>query len=100
MPNTGSEPVGIELVTSVAREVWENKIWTEATCMGQGLKMEDLAKWMAQFNTSICNDLMPGFDKSKYQKLFGGWLNKQKGKGYKLNHGLSTNGGAPPLKTL
>lgn len=93
-------PIGIERVAEVAGEVLKNQRWAENTCMGQQLTPEALRKWMAQFNTSICNDTMADFDQSKYQKLFGGWLNRQKAKGYSLQSVPMSNSGAPPLKPI
>lgn len=94
------EPVGIARVKEVARDVWESREWCESVCIGHGLTLEALMKWMAQYNSSICNDVIHGFDKSKYQKMFGGWLNTQKGKGYNLNNSLPKESSAPPLKTI
>jgi hypothetical protein len=65
--------------------------------MGNTISEDDLKKWMAQFNASVANDTMPGFNASKYKKLFGGWLNTQKGKGYKLE---KNNHQSPQLRKL
>jgi hypothetical protein len=68
--------------------------------MGNQLKPDDLQKWMAQFNASICNDVMPDFSESKYKKLFGGWLNRQKAKGYTLSESKPQSAQSSSLKTL
>jgi len=94
------EPIGIDHVAKIAGEVWGNRRWVENVCMGQQLTPEALQKWMAQFNASICNDKMPGFSSANYQKLFGGWLNKQKSKGYSLNSQVGPGSGAPPVKKI
>lgn len=99
-PGEEKIPLGIDRVSEVAGQVWGNQRWVEAICMGQMLQPEALKKWMAQFNSSICNDFVPDFDKSKYQKLFNGWLNRQKSKGYSLQHTPLSQHGAPPLKPV
>lgn len=81
---TKPEPIGSERVAEVANKVWSDQRWKEAIYQGHHLQQQDLQKWMAQFNASICNDVMPDFSESKYKKIFGGWLNKQKAKGYTL----------------
>lgn len=78
-------PIGSEWVSMIANKVWNDRKWCEATCQGHYLKSDELQKWMAQFNASIASDVMHDFGESKYKKLFGGWLNKQKSKGYKLS---------------
>lgn len=90
--------IGIETVSLAAREVWDNARWKEAIFMGHGIDENQLKQWMAQFNSSICNDIFYGFDAAKYMKLFGGWLNKQKSKGYKLPENQSN--GLSNLKKL
>lgn len=91
------EPIGMDVVAQVANKVWNDKKWCESVCQGQYLKSDDLQKWMAQFNASICNDVMPDFTESKYKKLFGGWLNKQRSKGYELPKNQQTTS-SPTLK--
>ncbi len=81
---TTIEPIGSEKVVGVANKVWGDQRWKEAICQGHHLPPKDLQKWMSQFNASICNDVMPDFSESKYKKIFGGWLNTQKAKGYTL----------------
>lgn len=76
--------LGSEFVKGVAKAVWEDKGWIESICMGQTLQPDEIARWMAQFNSSICNDSVPGFGPPSYKKMFLGWINKQRGKGYKL----------------
>jgi hypothetical protein len=82
-------PIGIDRVKEAAKGAWGNEIWLESICMGHSLSKEEVKRWMAQFNASVCNDLIPDFNISKYQKLFGGWLNTQKAKGYKLPNNSS-----------
>lgn len=94
-------PIGIEKTKQVANLVWKDQNWVHSVCQGHYLKPEHLQQWMAQFNASICNDLIPDFSESKYKKLFGGWLNTQKAKGYKLTEPEKlTSNGSPTLKTL
>lgn len=76
--------IGIETVKVAAREAWNNQSWREQVCMGHGLKEEELKQWMAQYNSSLSNDTVPNFTNGTYRKMFGGWLNKQREKGYKL----------------
>jgi len=93
-----AEPVGIDRVAEVAGLVWANQRWVENVCIGQQMKPDDLKKWMAQYNASICNDVIPDFDQAKYQKMFGGWLNSQKSKGYSLQKVNENH--APALKKV
>ncbi len=88
--------IGSDAVSQVANKVWGDQKWVENICMGNQLKPGDLQKWMAQFNASICNDVMPDFSESKYKKLFGGWLNSQRSKGYDLPKNQTTS--SPTLK--
>lgn len=88
-------PIGSEVVAIAANRAWNDQRWKENVCIGNQLKPDDLQKWMAQFNASISNDVMPDFSESKYKKLFGGWLNKQRSKGYKL-----PESGQSPTSTL
>ena len=90
--------VGSDLAVTTARTVWDDQRWRENTCMGQTITENDLKQWMAQFNASIANDPIPGFNATKYKKMFGGWLNTQKGKGYKLTE--KTGNGSPILRQI
>ena len=98
--DTETQPIGIDRVAEVAGEVWANQRWVENTCMGQQVKPDDLQKWMAQFNASICNDKIADFGVSTYQKIFGGWLNRQKSKGYSLQAPRTETSNAPQLKKI
>ena len=53
--------------------------------MGNSLKEADLKKWMAQYNASIMNDVIPNFNEGSYKKMFGGWLQTQKSKGRSIS---------------
>lgn len=99
-PRRLDNPIGAERVSQVANTVWKDQIWREQVCMGHSITTSDLQKWMAQYNASISNDTMPDFSESKYKKLFGGWLNKQKSKGYKLPEPGQQPTGSPSLKKL
>lgn len=92
------DPIGSERVSLVANKAWSDQRWKENICIGNQLKPDDLQKWMAQFNASICNDVMPDFSESKYKKIFGGWLNKQRSKGYKLPEGQQQTNSTQTLK--
>lgn len=82
----GEKPaLGIELVSEIGNKAWNDQRWREAVCMGHRLSIDELKLWMAQYNTSICNDYFPDFNESKYKKLLGGWINKQKAKGYSVS---------------
>ena len=95
-----SKIVGTDLAIDTAKQVWADQRWIENVCIGNQLNPEDLKKWMAQFNASICNDVMPDFDAAKYKKLFGGWLNRQRAKGYKLPYTSVQQKSTPTLITL
>jgi hypothetical protein len=94
------ETIGMEAVTLVANKVWNDQRWKETVCQGHYLKPPELQRWMAQYNASISNDVMPDFSEAKYKKLFGGWLNTQKAKGYKLPEQAQQQLSSPSLKTL
>lgn len=89
--------VGTDLAVSTARLVWDDQKWREQLCMAHIMPETDLKQWMAQFNASVSNDPIPDFNAARYKKLFGGWLNKQKGKGYKLE---KNNNHSPQLRKL
>lgn len=93
-----NEPVGMTRVSEAANKVWLDQKWKESICIGHGMKPDQLQKWMAQYNASICNDVMPDFSEGKYKKLFGGWLNSQKSKGYKLTEPTGQTPQTPTLK--
>lgn len=87
-----------ELVKETARKVFNDKIWAEATGMGHSITRDELAKWMSQFNASLVGDNISNFSESTYKKMFGGWLNKQRSKGYKLPEKQKQS--TQPLQTL
>lgn len=89
--------VGTDLAVNTARLVWDDQRWREQLCMAHTMPETDLKKWMAQFNASVSNDPIPDFNAAKYKKMFGGWLNTQKGKGYKID---KNNNHSPQLKQL
>lgn len=82
--NISSSILNSELVKEIARKVFSDRIWADATGMGHSITRDELAKWMAQFNASLVGDNIDDFNDRKYKKMFGGWLNKQRSKGYKL----------------
>lgn len=92
------EIVGSELAINTARKAWDDQRWREQLCMAHSMSESDLKKWMAQFNASVSNDPIPDFGENKYKKLFGGWLNTQKGKGYKLTEKAAN--GSPTLRKI
>lgn len=94
------KPIGSEKVAECARSSWDDQRWRESICMGHAITLDQLKKWMAQFNASICNDAIHDFDPGKYKKLFGGWLNKQRAKGYTLPETGVQQKSGPTLRTL
>lgn len=78
------EPIGSEKTKDAARKAWEDQGWRESICMGASLKEAELKKWMSSYNASIMNDTIPNFNEHSYKKMFGGWLQTQKAKGYSL----------------
>lgn len=83
-PTIEQGPLGSEVVQEAARKSYANAIWVENVCMANNLTKDDLKKWMAKYNSSICNDRIANFDDSTYRKLFTGWLSSQFSKGYSL----------------
>jgi hypothetical protein len=79
------QEIGISLVKKIANNVWSDKAWIETLCMANGLKMDGAKDWMSQFNLSISQDAIDGFDEKKYKKMFGGWLRMKLGGGQKIN---------------
>jgi len=79
------EPIGSEKTKEYARSAWEDKIWREQTCMAQGVKEPELRKWMSMYNASIMNDTIANFNVNSYKKMFGGWVQGQKNKGYTVS---------------
>jgi len=80
-----SDPVGSEAVQDAARKSFNDGLWVENTCMAYSLSPDDLKKWMARYNASICNDVIYDFSDRVYKKMFGGWLSVQRSKGYSLD---------------
>lgn len=80
------KPIGSEKTLECARKSWDNQQWREQTCMANGIREPDLKKWMSMFNASIMNDTIPHFSDGSYRKMFGGWLQKQKSKGYTVEN--------------
>jgi hypothetical protein len=95
--NPETQLVGSELAVNTARTVWNDQRWREQLCMAHSMAELELQKWMAQFNASVSNDPIPDFNAAKYKKLFGGWLNTQKGKGYKISESNNSKS-SPTLK--
>lgn len=95
--NVEVKVIGTDLAIDTARLVWNDQGWREQSCMAHAMPEDDLKRWMAQFNASVSNDHIADFNAGKYKKLFGGWLNKQKGKGYKLE---KNNNHSPQLRKL
>lgn len=78
-------PLGIVVVKKLANEIWnKDKIWIESLCMGNGLKIDAAKDWMLQFNLSISQDSIDGFNSEKYKKMFAGWLRMKLGGGQKI----------------
>lgn len=76
--------MGIVLVKKVANEVWKDVAWVESLCMGNGLKKVEAKDWMVQFNLSISQDTIIGFNEKKYKKMFSGWLRMKLSGGQKV----------------
>lgn len=78
-------PIGSEKVSEIANEVWKDQKWRESLCMGMNIKEGDLKKWMAQFNSSIANDVINNFNQHSYKKIIRGWIANEQGKGRTIN---------------
>lgn len=96
--NVPKTPIGSDVTIETARRAWGDQMWRESLCMGLSIGEPDLKKWMAQFNASISNDTVENFNDSSYKKMFRGWLNKELGKGNKVDYRTHEAGNAPPLK--
>lgn len=92
-----SSPIGSEKVTDVARKVWDDEMWRNNVCMGNSLQPEELKKWMAKFNASVCNDTIANFGASTYKKMIQNWISKQMANGITLNgtHQSKASNSAP-----
>lgn len=80
--------IGMEAAKASANDAWKDQAWRETICMASSITENELKKWMAQFNASVCNDSIEGFNSLKYKKLFRGFLNREIGKGVKVNVGV------------
>jgi uncharacterized protein YdaU (DUF1376 family) len=78
---TAAVALGMHAVKPVANEAWSDQQWREGICMACSITESELKKWMAQFNSSVCNDSFTDFTASRYKKLFRGFVNKEKSKG-------------------
>lgn len=97
--STAVPELGIELVSKVSNEAWNDQKWKETLCMGLGITIAELKKWMALFNSSISNTRLDGdFDKQRYSKMCQGWILYQQSKGTKVETGLQKTSNAPPLR--
>mgnify|MGYP003647081673 CR=1 FL=1 len=95
------EEIGSEKVKEVANEVWKDQSWREQVCMGLSLKMDELQRWLAMFNSSVSNDKIADFDKGTYKKMSRGWIAKQKSRGVTVeSNGVSKKSEAAPLSYL
>jgi uncharacterized protein YdaU (DUF1376 family) len=75
-------PLGSEKVSGIANDCWGDKNWRDQLCIGLNIKNEqELKRWMAQFNSSISNDFVSGFNSSSYKKMIRGWILTQQRKG-------------------
>lgn len=100
-PEREPEEVGSEKVKEIANEVWKDQSWREQVCMGLSISMEELKKWLAQFNSSVASDNIHGFDKGKYKKMSRGWIVAQQAKGNKVETGsMNKKSDAAPLTHL
>ena len=83
-PELIAATVGSEKVKAAANEAWGDKEWIFNTCKAHQMTEKDLTLWLYQYNASVSNDPINGFNAAKYKKMFGGWLNTQIAKGYKI----------------
>lgn len=92
--------VGSKKVKEISNEVWKDVAWKEQMCIGLNLNMEQLKRWMANFNASVSSDAVPNFDKSKYKKFCRGWIAKQQQKGVNVDTGIQKKSDSPSLTVL
>ncbi len=76
--------MGIVFIKEIANEVWKDKKWIEELCIGCGLTSVGAKDWMRQFNLSISQDTIEGFNAKRYKKMFQGWLRVKLGGGQKV----------------
>ncbi len=96
-----TEPLGMEVVTEAARKSYDDVRWRDGICMGNGIKINQLTKWMAQFNSSVSNDYIHNFDDKVYRKMLQGWMQKKMANGHRVSDDLLPEKlSAPPLKTV
>lgn len=92
--------VGSEKVKGIANEAWADQAWREQMCMGLSLSMEQLKKWLAQFNSSVASDAVAGFNKGSYKKMSRGWILSQQAKGTTIETGVQKSSTAPSLTRI
>lgn len=92
--------VGSEKVKEVANKVWKDQLWKEQICMGLGVNIEELKKWLALFNSSVASDKISDFGESKYKKMSRGWILSQKAKGVVVETGKNKGFGSSPTLTV
>lgn len=74
--------IGSEAVAAIANSAWTDQHWRHQLCAGLYIKTEEhLKRWMAQFNASVSNDSIAGFDVRTYKKMLRGWIVAQQAKG-------------------
>jgi uncharacterized protein YdaU (DUF1376 family) len=93
--------IGSEKVGEIGNEVWRDQSWKHAICIGLNIELDQLKKWMSLFNASIASDKILDFDKSRYKKMFRGWVQLQLSKGHNVESSTANKtNSAPPLKKL
>lgn len=98
---TQKSPVGMEAASEAARKSFDDVRWRESVCMGNGINLDQLKKWMAQFNASVSNDFVPNFNDRAYRKMMVGWMQKRMARGHTVrDDNLPEKLYAPPLKQV
>lgn len=94
----GGKEIGSDAAKQFAREAWADVGWRESLCMGLSMNVNDLKKWMAQFNASISCDSIPDFSLRSYKKMLRGWISKQQQNGNSIQNSSQIPTGSAPIK--
>lgn len=92
--------IGSDVVKACANEAWKDQIWKENLCMGLSIKMDELKRWLAMFNSSVSNDDIKNFNTPTYKKMARGWIVSQKNKGTVITMDKQKDSNSAPLKLI
>lgn len=73
-----------EYIQKIANECWEDKIWIENVIYSNKWDSSKLVLWMKAYNANLSSSdfVKSTFTKRNYKRMFNGWIQTQKSKGF------------------